>query len=213
LRAAYFSEFFRELDKKSVQTMNHEFYVNKEYKRLMDQWQKPLLRKQIKREKRLLNPVVPNEEQDEVLYVHQPEEGIVLPPNPENIFAVFRVKGLQYKVAKDDRVMCELLPYEVGTQLELEDVLMVGTPDYTCIGRPTVNKARVFATVEETSQTEKVLIFKKRRRKDSQRNQGHRQWVTVLRVDKIVHEIDETQINSQQVELEALSLKPTVSII
>ena len=44
---------------------------------------------------------------------------------------------------------------------------MVGTKDYTCIGRPNVKAAKVLATVEETSQTEKVLIFKKRRRKDS----------------------------------------------
>ena len=213
MRAACFSEFFKELDKKSVVTMNHEFYVNKEYKRIMDQWRVPLLRKQIKREKRLLNPVTEKEEQEEVLYVHQPEEGIVLPPNPEQIFAVVRVKGLQYKVTKDDRVMCEQLPYDVGTQLELEDVLLVGTQDYTCVGRPTVTSAKVFATVEETSQTEKVLIFKKRRRKNSQRHQGHRQWVTVLRVDKIVHELEESQINANKIDIEALSLKPTVSII
>jgi large subunit ribosomal protein L21 len=62
------------------------------------------------------------------------------------------------------------------------------------VGRPTVTRARVLATVEETSQTEKTLIFKKRRRKDSQRHQGHRQWVTVLRIDKIVHEIKESEI-------------------
>jgi large subunit ribosomal protein L21 len=50
-----------------------------------------------------------------VLYVHNPEEGITLPPHPEKIFAVIRVKGLQYKVTKDDRVMCELLEdFEVG---------------------------------------------------------------------------------------------------
>ena len=102
------------------------------------------------------------------MYVHEPELGITLPPNPEEIFAVIRIKGMQYKVSKDDRVMSELLEdFEVGTQIELEDVLLVGTKDYTCVGRPNVKQARVFATVEETSQTEKVLIFKKRRRKDS----------------------------------------------
>ena len=137
--------------------MNHEYYVNKEYKRIMDQWQKPLLRKQIKRERRLQNPVEAKPEQDEIVYVHNPEEGITLPPNPEAIFAVIRIKGLQYKVTKDDRVMSELLEdFEVGTQIELEDVLLVGTQDYTCVGRPNVKNARVFATVEETSQTEKV---------------------------------------------------------
>jgi len=125
--------------------------VNKEYKRIMDQWRVPLERKQIKKERKLQNPVVPKADQDEVLYVHNPDEGIVLPPNPEQIFAVVRLKGLQYKVAKDDRVMVEQLDYEVGTQIELEDVLLVGTQDYTCVGRPSVKQARVFATVEETS--------------------------------------------------------------
>lgn len=194
--------------------MNHEYYVNKEYKRIMDQWQKPLQRKQIVQERRLQNPVQPKEEQDEIVYVHEPELGITLPPNPEEIFAVIRIKGMQYKVSKDDRVMSELLEdFEVGTQIELEDVLLVGTKDYTCVGRPNVKQARVFATVEETSQTEKVLIFKKRRRKDSQRNRGYRHWVTMLRIDKIVHELDESAVNNQAVDLEVLNLKPTVSII
>lgn len=61
------------------------------------------------------------------------------------------MKGLQYKVVKDDRVMCEQLDFEVGSQIELEEVLLIGTKDYTCVGRPSVSKARVFATVEETS--------------------------------------------------------------
>jgi large subunit ribosomal protein L21 len=144
--------------------------------------------------------------------VHNVQEGITLPPNPDQVFAVVRVKGLQYKVSKDDRVMCELLEdFEVGAQIELEDVLLVGTKDYTCVGRPVVSKARVFATVEETSQTEKSLIFKKRRRKDSQRHQGHRQWVTVLRIDRVVHDVQEGEVAT--LPLEALSLKPTVSII
>ena len=48
--------------------------------------------------------------------MHNPEEGIVVPPNPEGVFAVVRIKGMQYKVAKDDRLMSELLEdYEVGT--------------------------------------------------------------------------------------------------
>lgn len=60
----------------------------------MDQWQKPLQKKEIKRERRLQNPVEAQAEQDEVLYVHNPDEGIALPANPEKIFAVVRVKGL-----------------------------------------------------------------------------------------------------------------------
>jgi hypothetical protein len=112
-----FSEYFRELDKKSIKTMNHEYYVNKEYKRIMDQWQIPLERKKLRRERLKEAPVEPpRAEEDEILYVHNAEQGISLPPHPEGIFAVIRVKGLQYKVTKDDRVMCELLEdFEVGT--------------------------------------------------------------------------------------------------
>ena len=91
--------------------------------------------------------------------------------------------------------MVELIDqFDVGTQLKLEEILLVGTQDYTCVGRPTVEKACVYATVEEISQTEKVLIFKKRRRKDSQKHQGHRQWVTVLKIDKIEHHLDEQAV-------------------
>lgn len=88
--------------------------------------------------------------------------------------------------------MSEKLPFEVGQQIELEEVLMVGTSDYTTVGRPLVSKAKVLATVEEQSQTEKALIFKKRRRKgNSQRHRGYRHWVTILRIDKIIHEAEE----------------------
>ena len=45
---------------------------------------------------------------------------------------------MQYKVAKDDRVMCEKMPFDAGQQIELEEILMVGTQDYTTIGRPLV---------------------------------------------------------------------------
>lgn len=56
------------------------------------------------------NPVIPNpEDPTPSLYVHNPDEGVRLPPIPSEIFAVVRVKGLQYKVAKDDRVMVEKL--------------------------------------------------------------------------------------------------------
>ena len=58
---------------------------------------------------------------------------------------------------------------------------MVGTTEYTAIGRPSIGNARVYATIEEHSQTEKVIIFKKRRRKGYQKNAGHRQLINVMR--------------------------------
>ena len=66
---------------------------------------------------------------------------------------------------------------------------MVAGVDFTILGRPTVQNARVLATVEELTQTEKVIIMKKRRRKGYQKNMGHRQWVHMLRIDSIDHNI------------------------
>ena len=97
------------------------------------------------------------------MVVHDPEQGVTLPVEPTGIYAVIRVKGIQHKVMKDDRVMTEILArdVEIGSQICIDDVLLVGTRDYTAIGRPTVSKAKVYATVEEISKTDKVIIFKK----------------------------------------------------
>ena len=72
-----FSEYFRELDKKSITKITNKFAENKYYRSIMDKWQKPLERKQIQKQQKLENPVVPKEE-DSVpsVFVHDPEEGV-----------------------------------------------------------------------------------------------------------------------------------------
>lgn len=85
---------------------------------------------------------------------------------------------------------------KVGDQIVIDQVMLLGTKDYTCIGQPFVNSARVYATVEEMSKTQKVIIFKKRRRKGYQKNQGHRQNIFVLRIENIVHVMDQQQIEN-----------------
>ena len=73
--------------------------------------------------------------------------------------------------------------------------MLIGTQDYTSIGQPFVTSARVYATVEEKSRTEKVIVFKKKRRKGYQKNKGHRQNIFVLRIESIVHILDQQQID------------------
>ncbi len=79
-------------------------------------WQKPLLKKKLRKERKLENPVIPKEDEaTPSIYVHDADSGVQLPPNPQQLFAVLRVKGLQYKVSKDDRVMVEKIDdFEVG---------------------------------------------------------------------------------------------------
>ena len=77
---------------------------------------------------------------------------------------------------------------------------MIGTPDYTCLGRPTVSNARVIVTLEEKPLSEKVIIFKKRRRKGYQKNAGHKQQICVLRVDRVEHNVTEADLQEMQRE-------------
>ena len=135
-----------------------------------------MAKKRLRRARQLENPpntVEPDTSGNECIYVHSPEQGVTLPPHPNKIYAVIDVKGHQHKVTKDDRVMLEKLisddaeetPMDVGQQIIFENVLIVGTEDYTSIGRPNVPHARVYATLEEKTRSEKVIIFKKKRRK------------------------------------------------
>jgi large subunit ribosomal protein L21 len=85
---------------------------------------------------------------------------------------------------------------EAGDTFIFEKVLLVASDEYTAIGRPYVSTAKVLATVEEHSLTEKVIVFKKKRRKGYQRNQGHRQQITVVRILKIIHNPVEESIEN-----------------
>lgn len=105
------------------------------------------------------------------------------PPMSERLFAVVSVGGSQYKLTPGDILTAEHIPgAEVGSILELEDVLAVGSQAKTVLGRPVVPGATVRVAVEEQCQDAKVIVFKKNRRKRYQKTQGHRRLVTRLRV-------------------------------
>ena len=97
-------------------------------------------------------------------------------------YAVIRTGGKQYRVTPDAVLTVERLEAEPGATITFHDVLAVGTDAGLTIGAPTVPGAHVTATVVEQSRGDKVIIFKKRRRQNSRRRNGHRQHVTVLRI-------------------------------
>ena len=102
------------------------------------------------------------------------------------MFAVIRTGGKQYKVAKDEVIFVEKLAGEPGSTVTLDDVLLVGDGTQAKTGQPTVAGASVTATVLEHKQGDKVLVFKKKRRHNYRRKNGHRQEMTVLRITDIV---------------------------
>lgn len=101
------------------------------------------------------------------------------------MFAVIRTGGKQYKVANGDVIRVEKLEAEAGASITLDDVLLVSDEGSTTIGTPTVAGASVVAEVVAQDRNPKVIIFKKRRRQNYRRKNGHRQHVTVLRITGI----------------------------
>ena len=101
------------------------------------------------------------------------------------MFAVIRTGGKQYRVTPDAVLKVEKLDGEPGATITFTDVLAVGNEAGTQIGTPFVTGAEVTATVIAQDRLDKIIIFKKRRRQNSRRKNGHRQHVTVLRVAAI----------------------------
>ena len=97
------------------------------------------------------------------------------------MFAVIRTGGKQYKVAKDTVLKVESLIGDVGSKLTLGEVLLVGG-DAPKVGAPLVKGASVECEILEHGQGEKVIAFKKRRRKNTHRKRGHRQHFTKVKV-------------------------------
>jgi large subunit ribosomal protein L21 len=101
------------------------------------------------------------------------------------MFAVIRTGGKQYRVTPDAVLKVEKLEAEAGSTVTFTDVLAVGGDGALKLGAPHIEGATVTATVIAQDRLAKVIIFKKRRRQNSRRKNGHRQCVTVLRVASI----------------------------
>jgi large subunit ribosomal protein L21 len=101
------------------------------------------------------------------------------------MFAVIRTGGKQYRVMPNAVLKVEKLEAEPDDLVTFTDVLAVGDDDALSVGTPTIEGASVTATVLAQDRLDKIIVFKKRRRKNSRRRKGHRQHVTVLRVREI----------------------------
>ena len=110
-------------------------------------------------------------------------------PEAPHSFAVIKMSGTQYKVTIDDVITThKIKDVKVGEQMEINDVLLIGTKDQTIVGRPLIPNAKVIATVEEQTRDKKLIVFKKKKRKGYKKKQGHRSYITVLRINDIVND-------------------------
>ena len=102
------------------------------------------------------------------------------------MFAVIKTGGKQYKVAPNDVLRVEKLAGEPGDLVEFGAVLAIGGEAGVTLGAPLVEGAMVAAEVVEQGRADKIIVFKKKRRKNHRRRNGHRQHETVLRVTEIL---------------------------
>ena len=101
------------------------------------------------------------------------------------MYAVIKTGGKQYRVAPGEKLKIEQIPADIGSEIVLDQILMVADGEAVTVGTPLVSGATVKATVVAHGRGDKVQIFKMRRRKHYQKHQGHRQNYTEIRIDGI----------------------------
>ena len=104
------------------------------------------------------------------------------------MYALVRTGGKQYRVAKDDTILVERIAADEGAEVILDDVVMLGVGDKVTIGTPRVEGAAVSATVVSQTRGPKIIIFRRKRRKNHRRTQGHRQDLTLLKINAIAED-------------------------
>jgi len=102
------------------------------------------------------------------------------------MYAVVKTGGKQYRVAAGEKLRIEQIPADIGSEVVLDQVLMLAEGDAIRVGTPLVSGASVKATVLAHGRGDKVRIFKLRRRKHYQKRQGHRQNYTEIQVSAIL---------------------------
>ncbi len=101
------------------------------------------------------------------------------------MYAIVEIGGQQFKVQKEQKLFVNLLENEAGSDLEIDKVMLVADGDNIQVGAPVVDGAKVKARVLEHVKADKILVFKKKRRKGYQKMNGHRQPMTQIQIEDI----------------------------
>ncbi len=101
------------------------------------------------------------------------------------MYAIVKVGSQQYKVSKGDEIKVQKLEGEIGQRIEFKDVLLVADGEKVAVGQPTVKETKIIGEVTAQGKEKKIIVFHKRRRKNSKCKQGHRQSFTQLKIVEI----------------------------
>ncbi len=102
------------------------------------------------------------------------------------MYAIVEVGGQQFKVKKDDILLAPKIPGESGNQIQLDKVLLTSDGTKVTVGNPVIAGAAVSATVIGAEKGKKVIVFKKKRKKNYKVKRGHRQDFTRIKIDDII---------------------------
>lgn len=130
------------------------------------------------------------------------------------MYAILKTGGRQYKVQAGDIIRVEKLEKELGSELELKEILAVGS-DNGVVGSPTVANASVTAVVTRQEKGPKVIVFKKKRRQGYRRMKGHRQFFTELFIKSISFDgkVTSSDKNAQVFDPEQIAAKKEARIL
>lgn len=104
------------------------------------------------------------------------------------MYAIVRDRGMQYRVEHGQTLQIDLLAAEPGSEIELNEVLLIGDTDDIKVGTPLVEGARVRAEVLGSEKGDKIIVFKYRNKKRYRRRTGHRQKYTRIKINEIIVE-------------------------
>jgi len=104
------------------------------------------------------------------------------------MYALVKTGGKQYRVSKDDTILVERIAADEGAEVILNDIVMLADGDKVTVGTPKVEGAAVSATVMRQTRGPKIIIFRRKRRKNHRRTQGHRQDLTLLKINDIAED-------------------------
>jgi large subunit ribosomal protein L21 len=102
------------------------------------------------------------------------------------MYAIVEIAGQQFKVEKDNKIFVHRLDGEEGAVVEFDKVLLIDNDGKVKVGKPTVKAAKISAKILAHQKGDKVLVFKKKRRKGYQTLNGHRQQFTQIQIEEII---------------------------
>lgn len=101
------------------------------------------------------------------------------------MYAIVEIAGQQFKVSNGDKIYCNRLDGEIGSTVSFDKVLLIDNDGNTRVGAPVLQGAKVDAKIIEHLKADKVLVFKKKRRKGYQKLNGHRQCLSRISIENI----------------------------